>query len=92
MAGFPTADGAVGGAGGVAADVADFGVEEAVAVAELLAEEVLDAPEAAGGYGALLGVGGEGSGGCCGGVEGEGGGGCERAEEAGEEGGHGGGH
>lgn len=53
---------------------------------------MFDAPEAAGGHGALLGVGGEVGGGAAVGVEGHAGGGGEGAEEAGEEVGHGGGH
>lgn len=86
------ADGAVGGVGGVAADVAHFCVEEALP-REGFAEEVLDAPEAARGDSAFLGVVGDG-GGCtmAAGVEGHGGGGCEGAEEAGEEVWHCGGH
>lgn len=47
------AHGAVAGALGVAADVADAGVEQAL-VAEIFAVHVLDAPEAAGGDCALL--------------------------------------
>ena len=58
MPGPAGTDGSVGRAGGVAADVADAGVEEAF-VEEVLAEEVFDAPEAAGCHGAFLGVGGD---------------------------------
>lgn len=93
VAGPSAADGAVRGAVGVAADVAYFGVDEAL-VREVLAEEVLHAPEAAGCDGAFLAVfwdaGRGGTGGA--GVEGHGGGGCEGAEEAVEEGRHRGGH
>lgn len=46
----------------------------------MLAVQVLDAPETAGGDGAFLGVGGEGLGGAVG-VEAEAGGGGEGAEE-----------
>ena len=49
------ADGPVGRGGGVPADIPNFGVEEALA-REVAAVEVLDAPEAAGGYGAALSV------------------------------------
>ena len=56
-------DGAVGRGGSVAADIADAGVEKAL-VGEILAEEVLDAPETAGCYGALLGVRGDVFGAC----------------------------
>ena len=52
------------------------------------AEQVLDAPETAGGHGAFLGVGGEVGGGAAFGVEGHAGGGGEGAKEAGEEVGH----
>ena len=65
-------------------------------VFELLAEGVLDAPEATGGDGAFLRGGGHvggGGGGLGGGVGVQGHfGGGEGAEEAGEEGGHVGGH
>ena len=47
------AHGAVAGALGVAANVTDAGVEQALA-AKVFAVHVLDAPEAAGGEGALL--------------------------------------
>ena len=69
----------------VSADITHARVVEAF-VGELLAEHVLDAPEAAGGEGGLLRSGGDGAGGC----DGEGGAGGEGAEEAGDEGGHGG--
>lgn len=84
VAGVAAADGAVGRVGEVAADVADAGVDEAL-LGEVLAVEVLDAPEAAGGDGGLLRARREGGAG--GGVGGEGHcGGCEGASEAGEEG------
>lgn len=67
----PRADGAVGRIGSVAADVSDFGVDEAF-VGESLAEEVLHAPEAAGGYGAFLAVLRDGDRGAVAGVEGHG--------------------
>lgn len=47
--------GAVGRRGGVATAVADLRVEQALAVAEGLAEQVLNAPEAACGDGSLFG-------------------------------------
>jgi len=47
------AHGAVAGALGVAADVADAGVQQALA-AKVFAVHVFDAPEAAGGQGAFL--------------------------------------
>lgn len=89
MAGAAAADAAVGRVLGVATDVADTRVEEALAV-EVLAVEVLDAPETAGGDGALLGrVGDGGTLGGFGGGEARGAG-CEGAEDAREEsaGGH----
>ena len=49
------AHGPIAGVLGVAAAVADLGVQQAL-VLELLAEGVLDAPEAAGGDGALFDV------------------------------------
>ena len=68
----------------VATNVADFGIKETF-LGEILAEQVLNAPETAGGYGAFLGVFGKGDGAAGGGIQGEGSRGCERAEEAGEE-------
>ena len=92
MARAARAHGAVGRVGGVAANVADFGIEETF-IGEVFAEEVLHAPEAAGGYGAFLGVFRKSDGAAVvGGVKGHRGRGCEGAEEAGKEGGHCGGH
>lgn len=82
-AGRPGTHAAVTGTRSVTADVTYARVVEAL-VAEFLAEHVLDAPEAAGGEGSLLGAGGDGAGG----RDGEGGAGNEGAEEAGDEGGH----
>jgi hypothetical protein len=48
------AHGTVGGRSGRAAAVSDFGIKEAFPVSEILAVEVLDAPEAAGCYGCGL--------------------------------------
>lgn len=81
-ASFASADDLVAGVVEVAARVPDLGVDEALA-GEVLAVEVLGAPEAAGGDGAALG-------GCaaCAAVRGEGeaGGVGEGADEACEEG------
>lgn len=88
--GAAAADSSVVGALGVAADVADAGIEQALAV-EMFTVEVLDAPEATGGDGAFLSVGGEVLGGAVG-VEAHAGSGGEGAEEAGDEVGHCGGH
>lgn len=74
---------AVTGTRSVTADITYARVVEAL-VGEFLAEHVLDAPEAAGSEGGLLGASGDGAGGC----DGEGGAGGEGAEEAGDEGGH----
>lgn len=79
----------VPGVRGIATDIPHLRIQQAF-VLEVLAEEVLDAPEAAGGDGALLGVVGDLGGGF--GGEGEAGGGGEGAEEALQEGGHLGGH
>lgn len=80
-ASLAAADGAVGRVGQVAADEADFGVDEALA-GKVLAVEVLGAPVAAGGDGAALGAFGDGGCGCGGfGGDGEAGGGCEGAGE-----------
>lgn len=84
-AGRPGTHAAVTRTCGVPADIPHARIVEAF-VGELLAEHVLDAPEAAGGEGSLLRSGGDGAGGC----DGEGGAGGEGAEEAGDEGGHGG--
>lgn len=81
--GRPRTHTAVTGTGSVSADIAYARVVETF-VGELLAEHVLDAPEAAGGEGGFLGGGGDGSGGC----DGQGGAGGEGTEEAGDEGGH----
>jgi len=74
---------------GIATDVPHLRIQQAF-VLKVLAEEVLDAPEAAGGDGAFLSVVGDLDGGF--GGEGEAGGGGEGAEEPLEEGGHLGGH
>lgn len=79
MARPSSAHGAVRRVRRVAADVAHAGVEDGVA-REVVAVEVLDAPEAAGGDGGFLGVGGHGAGGF--GVEVQGRGGGEGAHEA----------
>jgi len=73
----------------VATDIPHLRIQQAF-VLKVLAEEVLDAPEAACGDGAFLGVVRDLGGGF--GGEGEAGGGGEGAEEALEEGGHLGGH
>jgi len=64
---------------GIATDIPHLRIQQAF-VLKVLAEEVLDAPEAAGGDGAFLGVVGDLDGGF--GGEGEAGGGGEGAEEA----------
>lgn len=79
----------VPGVRGIATDIPHLRIQQAF-VLKVLAEEVLDAPEAAGGDGAFLGVVGDLGGGF--GGEGEAGGGGEGAEEALQEGGHLGGH
>ena len=71
----------------VATDIPDLGIQQSLAF-KRLAEQVLDTPEAAGGDGAFLGVGGEVGGGAAFRVEGDAGGGCEGAKKAGEEVGH----
>ena len=71
----------------VATNISDLGIQQSLAF-KCLAEEVLDAPEAAGGDGAFLGIGWEVGGGAAFGVEGDAGGGREGAEKAGEEVGH----
>lgn len=86
-AGRPGTHAAVTGACCVPTDIAYTRVVETL-VGKLLTEHVLDAPEAAGGEGGLLGGGGDGAGWCYG----EGGAGGEGADEAGDEGGHGGRH
>lgn len=81
-----TADGAVGRVVEVAADVADLGVEEALA-SKVFAVEVFGAPEAARGDGAALGA--LGDGGCRGrgvGRDGEAGRVREGPDQAGEKG------
>lgn len=93
MSGAAGAYGAVGRVRGIAADVADAGVEQ-LRRGEVVAVHVLDAPEAAGGYCAegcaVCGGGGEdlawwGGGGGGGGWGQGGGAGREGAEDAGEE-------
>lgn len=84
------ADGAVAGVAAVAANVPDLGVEETL-VGKVLAEEVLDAPEAAGGDCAFLRVRRDALG-CAFGVKTHLGGGGEGTEEAGHEVGHTAGH
>ena len=49
------AHGAVGGVVGVAADVADSGIQETF-LGKVLAKKVFNAPEAAGGYRAFLSI------------------------------------
>ena len=63
-AGAARADCAVAGVAGVTSNVADLGVIQPLAI-KVLAVDVLDAPEAAGGDGGLLRAGGDGF--CCGG-------------------------
>lgn len=83
-AGFAPADGPVGGIVQVSSDVADFGVDEALAC-KVLAVEVLGAPEAACCDGASLRARGDGAW-CGGGVgHGEAGGVGEGSGEAGDE-------
>lgn len=83
----PRANGPVTRTTRIATDVPDPRVEQSLPF-KRLAEEVLDAPETASGYGALLRVGWEVGGGAAFGVEGHAGGGGEGAEEASEEIGH----
>lgn len=93
--GLPCTHSSVRGAVHVAASVPHARVVQPF-VAEVLAVQVLDAPEAAGGKGGFLGAFGDGGCGAvaAGGVGGyaEAGGGCEGAEEARREGRHGEGH
>lgn len=86
----PRAHGSVTGVLDVATDVPYSGVEQSFAV-EVLAVQVFDAPETAGGDGAFLGIGREVLGGAVG-VEAEVGAGGEGAEEASYEVGHCGSH
>ena len=83
----PRANGPVTRTTRIATDVPDPRVQQSLPF-KRLAEEVLDTPEAASGYGALLRVGWEVGGGAAFGVEGHAGGGGEGAEEASEEIGH----
>ena len=75
----------------IATDIPDPCVQQPFPL-ERLAEQMLDAPEAARGDGAFLRVGGDVGGGAAVGGEGHAGGGREGAEEAGDEVGHRGGH
>ena len=78
---LPQANGPVTRTIRVATDIPHLRIQQPLAL-KRLAEQVLDAPEAAGGDGAFLRVGGEVGGGAAFGVEGEaGGGGGEGAEE-----------
>lgn len=81
----PCTDGSVPRIGRIATNVPHLRIKQSL-VLEVLPEEVLDAPEAACRYGALLRIFGDL--GWAFGVEGEAGGGGEGAEEALEEGGH----
>lgn len=86
MAGGARADGAVRGVGGAPADVADA---EGVQCGEVPAENVFDAPEAAGGEDGFLVGGRDGERGAGGGGGGDAhfGSVCEGGDETGEEGG-----
>lgn len=81
------AHGPVTGVTGVATDIPHSRIEQSFAV-KVLAVEVFDAPETAGGDGAFLGVGREVLGGAVG-AEAHAGAGGEGAEEASDEVGHG---
>lgn len=88
----PRAHGPIARIRPVAPNIPDLGVQQPFAL-KRLAEEVLDAPEAAGGHGAFLRVGRDlDGGGVAVGVEGHAGRCGVRAEEAGEEVWHCGGH